>query len=74
MTIDTEYMTVEEVAKLFRVSRMTIYRMIHRGDLRAVQIGRRTFRIDAAIVHGYLASYHILTQDEVTQNDRERKA
>jgi excisionase family DNA binding protein len=33
-------MTVTEVADMMRVSRMTVYRMIHSGDLPAVRFGR----------------------------------
>lgn len=34
------YMTVPEVADELRVSRMTVYRRIHDGELKAVRIGR----------------------------------
>ncbi len=40
----TEFLTVEEVAAEVRVSKMTVYRMIHSGELRAVRIGR-SFRV-----------------------------
>jgi excisionase family DNA binding protein len=33
-------MTVEEVAKYLRVHTMTIYRLIQRGDLPALRVGR----------------------------------
>jgi excisionase family DNA binding protein len=39
-----EYLTVPEVAVVMRVSKMTVYRMIHRGDLDAIRVGRG-FRI-----------------------------
>lgn len=35
-----QFMTVTEVADMMRVSRMTVYRMIHAGDLPAVRFGR----------------------------------
>jgi excisionase family DNA binding protein len=42
-----EFMTVPEAATVLRVSKMTVYRMIHRGDLTAIRAGR-SFRIDCA--------------------------
>jgi excisionase family DNA binding protein len=34
------YMTVEEVAAAMRVSKMTVYRLIHGAELRASKFGR----------------------------------
>jgi excisionase family DNA binding protein len=39
-----DLLTVAEVATLLRVSRMTVYRLIHTGELSAIRLGR-TFRI-----------------------------
>jgi excisionase family DNA binding protein len=47
------FLTVAEVAERFRVSKMTIYRAIHDGDLSAVRIGRG-FRIRAKAAHDFL--------------------
>jgi excisionase family DNA binding protein len=47
--------TVNEVAQLLRVSKMTVYRLIKQGDLPAVRIGRG-FRIREEDVHRYLDS------------------
>lgn len=33
-------LTVAEVASLMRVSRMTVYRLIRRGQLKAIRVGR----------------------------------
>lgn len=41
------FYTVAEVANLMRVSRMTVYRMIERGDLPAVRFGR-SYRVPEA--------------------------
>lgn len=38
------FLTVAEVAELLRVSKMTVYRMVHAGDLPAVRV-KRSFRI-----------------------------
>ncbi len=46
-------MTVNEVADLLRVSRMTVYRLIKQGDLPALRVGRG-YRIREQDVHRYL--------------------
>ncbi|MDT3767057.1 helix-turn-helix domain-containing protein [Gleimia hominis] len=43
------FVTVAEVAELMRVSRMTVYRMIHSGDLPAMRVGK-SFRVPQAAV------------------------
>ena len=40
------FVTVAEVAELMRVSKMTVYRMIHSGDIPAVRVGK-SFRVPA---------------------------
>ena len=37
---DVRFLTVAEVAELMRVSKMTVYRLIHAGELPAVRFGR----------------------------------
>ena len=37
---NVKFLTVAEVAKLMRVSNMTVYRMVHSGELPAVRFGR----------------------------------
>lgn len=44
-TPQTQYLTVAEVATNLRLSRMTVYRLIKSGQLRALAINGRTFRI-----------------------------
>lgn len=52
------FMTVAEVAALMRVSTMTVYRLVHNGDLPAVRVGR-SFRLPQQAVHDFLQdSYH----------------
>ena len=51
------YMTVAEVAALMRVSTMTVYRLIHAGDLPAVRFGK-SYRLDEADVDRYLADQY----------------
>ncbi|WP_280405352.1 helix-turn-helix domain-containing protein, partial [Nocardia brasiliensis] len=35
----TQFLTVAEVASLMRVSKMTVYRLVHSGELPAVRVG-----------------------------------
>lgn len=52
MTETVSY-TAEEVAKILRISRFTVYKMIKRGDLSAYRIGR-TMRIEAPELDNYI--------------------
>jgi excisionase family DNA binding protein len=48
-----QFLTVAEVAALMRVSKMTVYRLVHGGELSAVRVGR-SFRVPERAVHDYL--------------------
>ena len=48
-----QFLTVAEVASLMRVSKMTVYRLVHNGELPAVRVGR-SFRVPEHAVHEYL--------------------
>jgi len=50
---DVRFLTVAEVAELMRVSKMTVYRLVHSGELHAVRVGR-SFRVPEHAVHAYL--------------------
>ena len=47
------FLTVAEVAALMRVSKMTVYRLVHSGELASVRVGR-SFRVPERAVHDYL--------------------
>lgn len=49
------FLTVVEVAELMRVSRMTVYRLVHAGELPAVRVGR-SFRVPQDALDAYLRS------------------
>ena len=48
------YMTVAEVAGQMRVSKMTVYRLVHSGELEAVRVGR-SFRVPESAVEEFLS-------------------
>jgi excisionase family DNA binding protein len=50
---DAHYLTVAEVALAMRVSKMTVYRLVHEGELAAVRFGR-SYRVPARAVKEYL--------------------
>ncbi|MDN5721453.1 MAG: helix-turn-helix domain-containing protein [Corynebacterium sp.] len=49
------FLTVAEVAELMRVSKMTVYRLVHSGELPAVRVGR-SFRVHEQAVEDYLGA------------------
>ncbi len=53
-----KFLTVAEVAAVMRVSKMTVYRMVHSADLPAVRVGR-SFRVPEQAVHDYLRAAFI---------------
>jgi excisionase family DNA binding protein len=55
---EVKFLTVAEVASVMRVSKMTVYRMVHAGDLPAVRVGR-SFRVPEKAVHDYLRAAFI---------------
>ena len=52
-TSESTFLTVAEVAAMMRVSKMTVYRLVHNGELPAVRVGR-SFRVREADVDEYL--------------------
>jgi excisionase family DNA binding protein len=50
---DVRFLTVAEVATIMRVSKMTVYRLVHSGELEAVRVGR-SFRVPEQAVNQYL--------------------
>lgn len=46
---DVRFLTVAEVADMMRVSKMTVYRMVHSGELPAIRFGR-SFRVPETAV------------------------
>ena len=49
---DMRFMTIAEVALIMRVSKMTVYRLVHTGELEAIRVGR-SFRVPEQAVDQY---------------------
>ena len=54
---------VAEVAEMFKMSRMTVYRAINSGELRAIRIRGRLL-IPAAVIEGLVAEATAERQDD----------
>lgn len=50
---EVKFLTIAEVASVMRVSKMTVYRLVHGGELPAVRVGR-SFRVREHDVNEYL--------------------
>jgi excisionase family DNA binding protein len=50
---DVNLLTVAEVAAAMRVSKMTVYRLVHSGELPALRVGK-SFRVSQDAVNEYL--------------------
>ncbi|CCH76061.1 conserved hypothetical protein [Nostocoides japonicum T1-X7] len=57
---EVRFLTVAEVASIMRVSKMTVYRMVHAGELPAIRVGR-SFRVPQDAVDKYLRNSFIDT-------------
>jgi excisionase family DNA binding protein len=49
-----KFMTIAEVAKMLRVSNMTVYRLANDGEMDAIRVGR-SFRLPEQAVLAYLS-------------------
>jgi excisionase family DNA binding protein len=50
---DVKFLTIHEVAVIMRLSKMSVYRLVHSGELEAVRVGR-SFRVPEQAVARYL--------------------
>lgn len=46
---EVRFLTVAEVAAIMRVSKMTVYRLVHSGELPAIRFGR-SYRVPESAV------------------------
>jgi excisionase family DNA binding protein len=52
--VPAPFLTIAEVAQRMRVSKMTVYRLVHGGELPAVRFGR-SFRVQQSAVDELIA-------------------
>ena len=59
--------TAEEVADLLRLNKVTIYRYIREGRLRATRTGNRNYRVTAADIDRFLSENSTVNDQEEDQ-------
>ena len=53
---EVRFLTVAEVADMMRVSKMTVYRLVHAGALPAIRFGR-SFRVPESAVEAAIETH-----------------
>lgn len=53
-----DLLTVEEVAKILKVSKRTVYRWVESGDLKVARIGRKTYRVFESDVKKFVDKFY----------------
>ena len=61
---DVKLLTVKEIALIMRVSGMTVYRLVHNGELESIRVGR-SFRVPAQAVNKYLRAAFTRTPERM---------
>jgi len=52
-----DILTIEDVAKVLKVSKRTVYRWIETGELRVARIGRKTYRVFESDLKKFLEKF-----------------
>ena len=52
-----DILTIQEVAKILKVSTRTVYRWIDEGDLKVARIGRKTYRVFESDLRKFIKKY-----------------
>ena len=53
-----DILTIEEVAKILKVNKRTVYRWVETGDLKVSRIGRKTYRVFESDVKKFLTKFY----------------
>ena len=54
-----DFLTPEEVAKILKVSKRTVYRWIESGDLKVARIGRKTYRVFESDLKKFVNKFYV---------------
>ena len=57
MLFKDDILTIEEVAKILKVSKRTVYRWVDSGDLKTARIGRKTYRVFESDLRKFIRKY-----------------
>ena len=64
LKLSEQFLTVQQVAELLMVCRVTVYRLIDTGKLAAYRVGRGSYRIEAQDVRAFLVSCRSVVKDK----------
>jgi excisionase family DNA binding protein len=67
---NTDFMTVSEVARMLRLSQVTVNRLIRRNELQAYRFGK-VYRIPKYEVERFLNASHISSHEAKPDNNKE---
>jgi len=57
MLFNENILTIEEVSKVLKVSKRTVYRWVDSGDLKTARIGRKTYRVFESDLKKFIRKY-----------------
>jgi len=52
-----DILTIEEVSKVLKVSKRTVYRWVDAGDLKVARLGRKTYRVFESDLKKFIKKY-----------------
>ena len=52
-----DILTIEEVSKILKVSKRTVYRWVDSGELRVARIGRKAYRVFESDLNKFIRKY-----------------
>ena len=68
-THPARYVTIAELAEYWGISRQQIYKRIDAGELEAIQLGSRLYRVRAAAALEYERKARVSAAAPISQND-----
>lgn len=57
MLFKDDILTIQEAAKILKVSKRTVYRWVDNGDLKVARIGRKTYRVFESDLRRFVRKY-----------------
>ena len=53
-----DILTIDDVAKILKVNKRTVYRWVETGDLKVSRIGRKTYRVFESDVKKFVQKFY----------------
>jgi excisionase family DNA binding protein len=67
---DVKFLTIYELARIMRISKMSAYRLVHSGELEAIRVGR-SYRIPEQAVFSYMRDAAFTPTEIASLTDRD---